>query len=96
MVATFTVTTIVCTVLLQWTGYAVTPADLVQGLSFSFPSPLAAGVALTALAMYAGTGIAWGEMCTYTYFASRRDTLASPEPTCRTRSGRGGLEGGSA
>ena len=68
MVATFTVITIVCTVLLQWTGYAVTPEDLVQGLSFSFPSPLAAGVALTALAMYAGTGIAWGEMCTYTYF----------------------------
>ncbi len=68
MVATFTVTTIVCTILLQWTGYAVTPEDLVQGLSFSFPSPLAAGVALTALAMYAGTGIAWGEMCTYTYF----------------------------
>ena len=68
MVATFTVTTIVCTILLQWTGYAVTPEDVVQGLSFSFPSPLAAGVALTALAMYAGTGIAWGEMCSYTYF----------------------------
>ncbi len=68
MVATFTVTTVVCTILLQWTGYAVTPEDLVQGLSFSFPSPLAAGVALTALAMYAGTGIAWGEMCTYSYF----------------------------
>ncbi len=68
MVATFTVTTIVCTILLQWTGYAVTPEDLVQGLSFSFPSPLAAGVALTALAMYAGTGVAWGEMCSYTYF----------------------------
>ena len=68
MVAIFTVTTVVCTILLQWTGYAVTPEDLVQGLSFSFPSPLAAGVALTALAMYAGTGIAWGEMCTYSYF----------------------------
>jgi len=68
MVAIFTVTTVVCTILLQWTGYAVTPEDLVQGLSFSFPSPLAAGVVLTALAMYAGTGIAWGEMCTYSYF----------------------------
>ena len=68
LVGTFTATTIACTILLQWTGFAVTPEDLVEGLSLTFPSPLATGVALTALAMYAGTGIAWGEMCSYTYF----------------------------
>ena len=68
LVSTFTLTTIVCTVLLQWTGFAVTPEDLRQGLDFSFPSPLGAGVTLTALAMYAGTGVSWGEMCSYTYF----------------------------
>lgn len=68
LVASFTAITIVCTGLLQWTGYAITPADVQQGLTFALPGPLSSVVVLTALAMYAGTGIGTNEMISYTYW----------------------------
>ncbi len=68
LVATFTVITIVCTFLLQWTGFAITPADVREGLTFDLPTTLTAGVVLTALGMYAGTGIGTSEMSSYTYW----------------------------
>lgn len=68
MVATFTLMTIVSTVLLQWTNYAVTWNDIAAGLTFDLPSPFTTPVLLAALAMYAGTGVAYGEMKTYTYW----------------------------
>ena len=68
LVATFTVVTIICTVLLQWTGHAVTFDDIKQGLQFDLPGNLNAVIILTALGMYAGTGVGWGEVCNYTYF----------------------------
>ena len=67
MVATFTLLTIVCTVLLQWTDYAVSWNDLRQGLAVQMP-PATTLVVLTALAAYAGTGVAYGEMWSYTYW----------------------------
>ena len=68
MVSTFTFLTLVCTVLLQWTGYAITWADIGRGLSLGTPGVITATVMLTALAMYAGTGVAYGEMWSYTYW----------------------------
>ncbi len=68
LVATFTVITIICTFLLQWTGYAITPADVQQGLTMDIPVPLTAAMIMTALGMYAGTGIGTSEMSSYTYW----------------------------
>jgi len=74
LVFTFTLITIACTVLLQWTGYAVTWDDIQSGLEFRiFPGTLMAGLAastivMTGLAAYAGTGIGHYEMITYTYW----------------------------
>ncbi len=68
MVSTFTLITLVCTVMLQWTGNAITPDDIRQGLRFwelPFDNPK---IVLTALAMYAGTGIGTWEMMHYTYW----------------------------
>ena len=68
LVATFTLLTLVCTVALQWTGYAITPADISHGLSLMLPEDMDPDVLMVALAMYAGTGVAYGEMWTYTYW----------------------------
>ena len=74
LVFTFTLITIACTVLLQWTGYAVTWDDIQSGLEFRiFPGTLMAGlvastIVMTGLAAYAGTGIGHYEMITYTYW----------------------------
>jgi len=74
LVFTFTLITITCTVLLQWTGYAVTWDDIRSGLEFRvFPGNLMVGLAasttvMTALAAYARTGIGHCEMITYTYW----------------------------
>ena len=67
MVATFTLLTVVCTVLLQWTDYAISWNQLQHGLAVSAP-PATTLVVLTALAAYAGTGVAYGEMWSYTYW----------------------------
>ena len=68
LVFVFTLITIFCTMMLQWTGYGITSADIRLGLLFDFPRPLGAKLVLTALAMYVGTGVGWGEMLAYTYF----------------------------
>ena len=74
LVFTFTLITIACTFLLQWTDYAVSWADISSGLEGRmFPDSLlegltAAGILMTALAAYAGTGIGHSEMITYTYW----------------------------
>ncbi|MCH2202475.1 MAG: Nramp family divalent metal transporter [Fuerstiella sp.] len=92
MVVTFTLLTVVCTVLLQWTGYAVTWADVRHGLSMSIPHPMSTTLGLTALGMFAGTGVAFGEMWIYTYWCVEKgyarnvgDTLAGPQWAHRAR-----------
>ena len=83
MVFVFTFLTIVCTVLLQQTGFAITPEQVAAGLTFDLPVPLAAGVVMTALAMYAGTGIGTGEMMSYTYWCVEKGyarNAGEPEP----------------
>ena len=69
MVATFTLMTIASTVLIQFTDdYAVTWSEVVGGLSVEMPSPVTTTLILASLAMYARTGVAYGEMKTYTYW----------------------------
>ncbi len=68
LVSTFTLVTVVCTGLLYWTDFAVSWPDLASGLSLGVPQQLTTPLILTALAMYAGTGVAFGEMWSYTYW----------------------------
>ena len=68
LVSSFTLVTVICALMLQTTSFAITENDLWYGLSFSLPDPMTAGMTMTALAMYAGTGVAFGEMFNYTYW----------------------------
>ena len=68
LVAVFTGLTVACTVILQWTGYAVSWSQLASGLSLDVPNEITTALVLTALAMYAGTGVAFGEIWIYTYW----------------------------
>lgn len=68
LVASFTLLTVICTVLLQFTGFAVSWDDLRSGLSFGIPDKLTSALVAVSLAMYAGTGVAYGEMWSYTYW----------------------------
>jgi len=64
LVLTFTATTLVCAIMMQFTQYQLTSADLVQGLSFDFPVEYL----VLALAVYGYTGVNSGETSTYTYW----------------------------
>ena len=68
LVLLFTLLTVVCTVLLQWTGFAITWADVQHGVSMSVPPTMSTTLMLAALAMFAGTGVGCGEMWSYTYW----------------------------
>ncbi|MCA9115789.1 MAG: Nramp family divalent metal transporter [Planctomycetaceae bacterium] len=68
LVAGFTFITVICTFLLQRTEYAITPQNLLDGLTFSLPVPLEAGVVLPVLGVFAATGIGHWEMLSYTYW----------------------------
>ena len=73
MVALFTLITLVCVVLLGRTEHAIGVSELLSGLSFSLLSVPGQDVshgdiALTALGMYAATGIGTWEMMHYTYW----------------------------
>ena len=72
LVVSFTVLTVVCTVLLQWTEFSITWSNVRHGLSVSVPHPMSTSLALTALAMFAGTGVAYGEMWSYTYWCMEK------------------------
>ena len=77
LVSTFTLLTVVCTVLLHWTGYSFGWSDISQGLAMSLPDELSTMLILTALAMYAGTGVAFGEMWNYTYWCVEKGYAAN-------------------
>jgi Mn2+/Fe2+ NRAMP family transporter len=68
LVGGFTFITVVCTALLQATGYSVSFADIRQGLTCGFPTPLAPILVLLALSTYAITGVTGNEMISYTYW----------------------------
>ena len=63
-VISFTVLTIVCAVLMQFTEYRMTLDDVKSGFTFEFP----AEYFVIALAMYGYTGVNSGETAAYTYW----------------------------
>ena len=83
LVSSFTVVTVVCTFMLRWTDFAVEWPDLASGLALSLPPEITTTLVLTALAMYSGTGISFGEMWNYTYWCVEKGYARSagpPEP----------------
>jgi len=64
LVMTFTLVTITCAIMLQYTEYAITWADFQGGLTFEFPAIAIAA----ALAAYGATGVTAGETMSYTYW----------------------------
>ncbi len=83
LVSTFTFFTIVCTGLLHWTDFAVSWSDVASGLTLDSPEVLTTTLVLTALAMYAGTGVAFGEMWNYTYWCVEKGyarNVGAPRP----------------
>lgn len=83
LVSSFTLVTVVCTGMLHRTDFAVGLSDLAVGLSLGLPPELTTTLVLTALAMYSGTGVAFGEMWNYTYWCVEKGYARSagePEP----------------
>ncbi len=64
LVLSFTATTLVCAVLMQFTEYRVVGSDIVTGFSFDFPLVYLA----LALSVYGYTGVNSSETSTYTYW----------------------------
>ncbi len=83
LVSSFTLVTVVCTGMLHRTDFAVAWSDLGGGLSLGLPAEMTTTLVLTALAMYSGTGVAFGEMWNYTYWCVEKGYARSagePEP----------------
>jgi Mn2+/Fe2+ NRAMP family transporter len=80
MVATFTFLTLFCAIVLQFTEYAITWADVRAGLRFEFPA-FAVGAALAA---YGGTGVTAGEAMAYTYWCIEKGYARYTGPTERS------------
>jgi Mn2+/Fe2+ NRAMP family transporter len=68
LVISFTLITVICTVLLQMTSYAITLDNLREGLTLGFPTPMTPVLVLLAMSMYANTGVTGNEMISYTYW----------------------------
>lgn len=64
LVMSFTVITLICAVLMQFTEYRMTLANVGEGFTFVFPVELA----VLALAMYGYTGVNSGEVSAYMYW----------------------------
>lgn len=64
LVLSFTATTLICAITMQFTEYRVTAEDLSAGLRFDFPVEYLA----LALAVYGYTGVNSGETAAYTYW----------------------------
>ena len=64
LVMTFTGATLVCAILMQFTEFAVTRADLASGFTFDFP----AEYFIAALAVYGYTGVNSSETSAYQYW----------------------------
>ena len=82
MVAMFTFMTVVCVVLLPWTGHALTWGDVASGLTFDIPEAAIAA----AVVMFGITGVGASELIAYPYwciekgyarFAGPRDNSAA-------------------
>lgn len=66
LVVSFTFTTLICSVAMQFTEFSVSPAEVLSGLSFDIP--VFVSFAALALAAYGYTGVNSGEIAAYTYW----------------------------
>lgn len=64
LVLGFTLTTLVCSIAMQFTEFSVSPVEVFAGFRFEFPVEFAA----LALAAYGYTGMAAGDIATYSYW----------------------------
>lgn len=83
LVSSFTVVTVVCALLLQWTDFAVDWPEVAAGLSLGLPGKMSTTLVLTALAMYSGTGVSFSEMWNYTYWCVEKGyarNVGEPQP----------------
>lgn len=64
LVLSFTLMTLVCAIMMQFTDYRVTAAEIATGLAFDFPVEYL----VLALAVYGYTGVNSGETSAYTYW----------------------------
>ena len=78
LVMSFTVATLICAILMQFTDYGMTRADLATGFSFDFPLIYLA----LALGVYGYTGVNASETSAYTYWCVEKgypNFIGSPE-----------------
>jgi Mn2+/Fe2+ NRAMP family transporter len=75
MVVAFTLTTLAAVVMLQWTGWALTPAHLAEGLSFRLPPDI--GIAFAVLGV---TGVGAAELIFYPIWCLEKGYAASVGP----------------
>ena len=92
LMAVFTIFTVVCVGLLQFTPYRISAAQIGEGLQFSLPVE-ALGPAVAAFGL---TGVGASEIIAYPYWCLEKDTPPSPAPAKRPRSGRDGRGDGFA
>lgn len=64
LVMSFTLTTLICAIAMQFTEFGMTGADLAEGFGFHFPVQYL----VLALAVYGYTGVNSGETAAYTYW----------------------------
>ena len=72
MTAAFSIVTLACAVLLQWTPYRISGAMLAEGLTFELPAS-AVGVALAAFGL---TGVSADEIISYPYWCLEKGYAA--------------------
>jgi Mn2+/Fe2+ NRAMP family transporter len=76
MIVAFTATTLISVFSLQWTEYAVSGQDVLDGLRFTLP----AGSALVALGAFGLTGVGGDEIMQYTYWLIEKGYAAKTGP----------------
>jgi len=64
LVLGFTLTTLVCAIAMQFTEFSVSPMEMFAGFKFEFPAEFA----VLALSAYGYTGMAAGDIATYSYW----------------------------
>jgi manganese transport protein len=78
MVVGFTVTTLVSVASLQWTNYAATGSQIVEGLQFQLPAETA--VLLAVVGAFGLTGVGGDEVMQYTYWLIEKGYAAKTGP----------------
>ncbi len=64
MVATFSIFTLFCAVIINWTPYTITAADIIEGFKFHIPK----GGMITAMAVFGIVGVGATELIMYPYW----------------------------